>query len=92
MRPACETVKCTRCIANSFLRDVAGGTFDLREDPEAFKLLSTYGYDAERDFSASRADSPQVLVGPRSCHVHATFMLRHMMPFNSRNVCLERAR
>jgi len=32
-----------------------------RDDPEAFRLLSTYGNDAERDFSASRADSPQVL-------------------------------
>jgi alpha-ketoglutarate-dependent taurine dioxygenase len=29
------------------------------EDPEAFKLLSKYGYDAERDFIASRVDSGQ---------------------------------
>ena len=29
------------------------------EDPEAFRLLSTYGYDAERDFIASRMDSGQ---------------------------------
>ena len=30
-----------------------------REDPEAFDLLSTYGYDGERDFAASRKDSVQ---------------------------------
>jgi len=27
--------------------------------PEHFELLATYGYDAERDFAASRVDSPQ---------------------------------
>mmetsp|Transcript_4627 Transcript_4627/g.7567 ORF Transcript_4627/g.7567 Transcript_4627/m.7567 type:complete len:503 (+) Transcript_4627:161-1669(+) len=32
----------------------------LREqDPDAFRLLATYGYDAERDFQASRIDSTQ---------------------------------
>ena len=30
-----------------------------REDPEGYCLLSQYGYDAERDFVASRVDSPQ---------------------------------
>jgi len=29
------------------------------EDPEGYRLLATYGYDAERDFVASRVDSPQ---------------------------------
>ena len=32
-----------------------------KDDPEAFKLLCTYGLDAERDFVASRADSLQTL-------------------------------
>ena len=30
-----------------------------KEDPEGYQLLATYGYDAERDFVASRVDSPQ---------------------------------
>lgn len=30
-----------------------------QEDPRAFELLATYGYDAERDFIASRVDSAQ---------------------------------
>jgi hypothetical protein len=30
-----------------------------KEDPKAFDLLATYGYDAERDFIASRVDSLQ---------------------------------
>jgi len=29
------------------------------EDPEGYALLARYGYDAERDFVASRVDSPQ---------------------------------
>ena len=29
------------------------------EDPEGYALLTRYGYDAERDFVASRVDSPQ---------------------------------
>ena len=29
------------------------------EDPEGYHLLTKYGYDAERDFVASRVDSPQ---------------------------------
>ena len=30
-----------------------------REDPEGYALLAKHGYDAERDFVASRVDSPQ---------------------------------
>jgi len=30
------------------------------EDPEGYALLAKYGYDAERDFVASRVDSPQL--------------------------------
>jgi len=30
-----------------------------REDPDGYELLTKYGYDAERDFVASRVDSPQ---------------------------------
>ena len=30
-----------------------------QEDPEGYALLTKYGYDAERDFVASRVDSPQ---------------------------------
>ena len=46
--------------ANTLTDGFAAAERLRQEDPEAFQLLSTYGYDAERDFIASRVDSGQV--------------------------------
>ena len=45
--------------ANTLCDGFAAAEELRRVDPEAFRLLATYGYDAERDFIASRVDSTQ---------------------------------
>ena len=45
--------------ANTLADGFAAAERLRQEDPEAFQLLSKYGYDAERDFIASRVDSGQ---------------------------------
>jgi hypothetical protein len=45
--------------ANTLADGFAAAERLRQEDPEGFKLLSEYGYDAERDFIASRMDSGQ---------------------------------
>ena len=46
--------------ANTLTDGFAAAERLRQEDPAAFELLSKYGYDAERDFIASRVDSGQV--------------------------------
>ena len=57
------------CLLMHYARGTGTNTFTdgfavarqlQREDPEGYHLLTKYGYDAERDFVASRVDSPQV--------------------------------
>jgi len=45
--------------ANTLVDAFAAAEELRRTDPEGFELLATYGYDAERDFIASRVDSAQ---------------------------------
>ena len=48
---------------NTFTDGFAVAAQLQQEDPEGFHLLTKYSYDAERDFVASRVDSPQVCEG-----------------------------
>eukprot|EP00596_Hydrurales_sp_CCMP1899_P001977 CAMPEP_0119037486 /NCGR_PEP_ID=MMETSP1177-20130426/5863_1 /TAXON_ID=2985 /ORGANISM="Ochromonas sp, Strain CCMP1899" /LENGTH=498 /DNA_ID=CAMNT_0006998813 /DNA_START=118 /DNA_END=1615 /DNA_ORIENTATION=- len=45
--------------ANTLVDGFAAAERLREEDPAGFQLLATYGYDAERDFIASRVDSGQ---------------------------------